>query len=82
MGGLFENSNQQSKLNIKKNVVNIISAIFGIIWVAIMFLIAFFAMEPTTNWLALMILGIIGWAFLVLISIKICMNFGSKILKR
>lgn len=82
MGGLSENSNQQNKLNINKNVVNIISAIFGIIWVAIMFLIAFFAMEPTTSWLALIILGFISWAFLVLISIKICMNFGSKILKR
>lgn len=87
MGGLFENNNQQSKLNINKDVViNIISAMLGIMWISMMFFIAIFAIQPATSGLALIMLGIISWAFLVAISVlalhKIFENLSSKILKR
>lgn len=68
----IENNNKGLKMKTKfldksiDSVVNIISATLAVIWIAIMFLMAF----TTINGVALIILGFISWFCLVFYSVK------------
>jgi len=68
----IENNNKGLKMKTKfldksiASVVNIISATLAVIWIAIMFLMAFTAI----NGVALIILGFISWFCLVFYSVK------------